>query len=116
VSVHTIRVSRGHDPQTAFSRRRPIPLVPGEFAMTAFARESGARAFTVVDVASLADTSASIAEELASQYVLGYLRGPATADRSWHQVAVRVPGHPHVVARTRPGYAAGRASRLAWSS
>lgn len=86
------------------------------YALTSLARETGARAFAATKLEELSGIYGQIAEELAHQYLLGYVPpDPATGagqPRQWTQgdgfrrVAVAVPGRRDVQARTRSGYLA----------
>jgi Ca-activated chloride channel family protein len=79
-----------------------------EFAMKELAQETGARAFFSSDVAELAGIYESIAEELASQYALGYASKNPRRDGAYRRVVVRVTDRPGVRTRTRAGYLASR--------
>lgn len=77
----------------------------GEFALRQLAQETGGRLFLPKRPADVADVYTEIANELTSQYVLGYLssNGAAPTGDSWRRVAVRVR-RPNLQARTRAGY------------
>jgi Ca-activated chloride channel family protein len=62
--------------------------------------ESGGRTEVVLSSADLADATARIAEELNSQYVLGY-SSSHPADGKYHSIRVRAPGYK---VRARNGY------------
>ena len=47
-----------------------------------------------------------VAEALRTQYVLGYVPANARRDGSWRRIQVRIPGHPGLAPRHRPGYSA----------
>src|SRR6185437_7206352 len=66
--------------------------------------ESGGRTEVVHDSAEIAGAAARIAEELNSQYVLGYT-SPRGADGKYHSIRVRIPGGEYRV-RARSGYVA----------
>jgi VWFA-related protein len=66
--------------------------------------QSGGRTVVVRDTADLEPATASIAEELNSQYVLGYT-SPRGADGQYHTIRVRVAGSDYRV-RARNGYVA----------
>jgi Ca-activated chloride channel family protein len=99
--IYTIGLGLGAAP----TRRS---AVPPEVALRTLARETGGRLFLARDGRGLSEVYDAIAEELASQYVLGYTSN-ALERPGWRRVAVRVT-RPNAQARTRPGYyAAGRA-------
>jgi Ca-activated chloride channel family protein len=66
--------------------------------------QSGGRTEVVRDTADLESATASIAEELNSQYVLGY-SSPHPGDGQYHSIRVRVTGGAYKV-RARNGYVA----------
>ncbi len=68
--------------------------------------QSGGRTEVVRTTAELAQASAGIAEELNSQYLLGY-SSPRAGDGEYHSIRVRVRGTDHRV-RARNGYVAAR--------
>ena len=75
----------------------------GDFAMKAFAQETGARAFFPTDISQLAGVYSSITKELASQYALAYTSKNPKRDGSFRRIFVKVD-EPNVRARTRSGY------------
>jgi Ca-activated chloride channel family protein len=79
--------------------------ISGEYAMRSLAQETGARAFFPAQAAELADVYGIIAEELASQYTLGYISTNSVRDGAYRRVSVRV-AQPDVRTRTRTGYVA----------
>jgi Ca-activated chloride channel family protein len=68
--------------------------------------QSGGRTEVVRDTADLESATASIAEELNSQYVLGY-SSPHPGDGQYHSIRVRVTGGTYRV-RARNGYVAAK--------
>jgi VWFA-related protein len=85
------------DRQAINTRVNPQPL-------REITAESGGRTEIVRNSAELNDATARIAEELNSQYVLGYT-SPRGADGQYHTIRVRVTGSDHRV-RARNGYVA----------
>lgn len=75
----------------------------GEFGLRQLAQATGGRLFLPKRPTDLAEVYTQIANELTSQYVLGYLSNSAGADGGWRRVAVRVQ-RPNLQARTRAGY------------
>jgi VWFA-related protein len=82
-----------------------------EFAMKSLAQETGARSFFPGDIAELAGVYDTIAQELASQYALGYISKNPKRDGAYRRVIVRVADHAGAQTRTRAGYQAAVASR-----
>lgn len=98
---------------------QPTPLAArryfseSEFSMKALAQETGARAFFPSAITELAGIYSSIAQELASQYALGYVPKNPRRDGTFRKVTVRIADHPGVAPRTRSGYVAPRPDRKA---
>ncbi len=83
---------------------RPINARVNPDALREITNDSGGRTEVVRDVAALADATARIAEELNSQYLLGYT--PANrADGAYHSIRVKVRGAGYKVG-VRTGYVA----------
>src|SRR5262245_30279275 len=78
-------------------------------ALRELTAESGGRTEVVQNATELNEATARIAEELNSQYVLGYT-SPRGADGQYHSIRVRVPGSEYRV-RARTGYVATPARR-----
>ena len=74
-----------------------------EFVLRQFAQETGGRAFFPARVEDLKDVYGQIADELSSQYSLGYASKNARRDGGWRRVVVQV-ARPNAVARTKRGY------------
>ena len=68
-----------------------------------FAQETGGRAFFPNQVAELAGIYGQIADELSSQYTVGYTSKNPQRDGAWRRVVVRVD-RPNATARTKQGY------------
>ena len=71
--------------------RRPINTRVNPFALREITDDSGGRTEIVTDSADLAAATARVAEELNSQYVIGY-NAPHGADGAYHSIRVRVRG------------------------
>jgi Ca-activated chloride channel homolog len=76
------------------------------FGLRRLARESGGQAFTTEHVRELHDIYATIAEELASQYSIGYVPSSDKSDGAFRRLVVQVTGGANLRARTRTGYIA----------
>ena len=72
------------------------------------ARDSGGRTFFPKSARELPAIYNAIAQELASQYELGYLPARPGGDGTFRRVMVRVPPSTNALARTRSGYYAAR--------
>ena len=84
-----------------------------EFGMKALAQETGARSFFPSQLSELSGVYASIAQELATQYAIGYSPKNPKLDGSYRRVIVRIADKPGIRTRTRAGYTAPRAQRTA---
>jgi Ca-activated chloride channel homolog len=74
-----------------------------DFALRTLSQFTGGRVFFVDDIRQLAGIYNQIADELASQYFIGYNTKNAKRDGSWRRIAVRVT-RAETVVRTRAGY------------
>ena len=74
-----------------------------EFTMRTLAQETGGRAFFPLKIEDLTGVYAQIADELASQYTLGYASGNQRRDGQWRRVVVQLT-RPNVTPRTKKGY------------
>jgi VWFA-related protein len=94
-AIYTIAL-RGADTQTRGFRE-------AEFAMRQLALGSGGRAFFPLKIDDLAGVYVQIADELASQYTLGYASLNTRRDGAWRRITVAVD-RPNSTARTKQGY------------
>jgi Ca-activated chloride channel homolog len=74
-----------------------------EFVLRQLAQETGGRAFFPSQVMELNNIYGLIAEELSSQYTVGYTSRNNKRDGAWRRIVVRV-NRPNVQARTKQGY------------
>jgi VWFA-related protein len=74
-----------------------------DYGLRQLAQETGGRPFFLTSVFDLAGIYTQIADELASQYVVGYVSKNSKHDGAWRRVAVRVD-REGATARTRLGY------------
>jgi Ca-activated chloride channel family protein len=74
-----------------------------EFVLRQFSQETGGRAFFPNQLADLSNVYGQIADELSSQYTVGYTSKNPKRDGSWRRVVVRV-ARPNTTARTKLGY------------
>jgi len=81
-----------------------------EFVLRQFAQETGGRSFFPSRVEDLKDVYGQIADELSSQYTVGYTSRNGRRDGSWRRVVVRV-ARPNLTARTKLGYFAPTAPK-----
>jgi len=74
-----------------------------DYSLRSLAQTTGGRVFFVDSAAELPAIYNQIADELASQYTIGYVSRNTSRDGAWRQISVRI-NQPGVVARTRAGY------------
>jgi Ca-activated chloride channel family protein len=74
-----------------------------EFVLKQFAQETGGRAFFVQRAEELKDVYGQIADELSSQYSMGYAPKNPRRDGAFRRLVVQV-ARPNVQARTKRGY------------
>ena len=112
IAIYTITLTSGYTVRTAANSGSRY-FSQSEFAMKALAQETGARAFFPTGIAELAGVYGTIAEELATQYALGYTSKNPKRDGAFRRVVVRVHDHPGARTRTRSGYQSSRPEQVA---
>ena len=95
-AIYTIAL-RGADTQTKGFRE-------AEFVMRTLAQETGGRPFFPAKIEDLNGVYAQIADELASQYTLGYTSKNNRRDGAYRRIVVQVTGKPGVTPRAKRGY------------
>jgi Ca-activated chloride channel homolog len=83
------------------SRRAGFPAP--DFVLRQLASETGGRAFFVNRVEELDEVYGQIADELSSQYSLGYVSNNPRRDGAWRPIVVQV-SKPDLTVRTKRGY------------
>jgi VWFA-related protein len=102
-SIYTIAL-RGADVQTKGFRE-------AEFVMRTLAQQTGGKAFFPGRIEDLNGVYSQIADELTSQYTIGYTSKNARRDGAWRKLIVQV-SRPNTTARAKSGYyAPGPATR-----
>ena len=74
-----------------------------EFVLRQFAQETGGRSFFVQKAEELTGAYGQIADELSSQYTMGYAPRNAKRDGAWRRLLVQV-ARSNVTVRTKRGY------------
>jgi Ca-activated chloride channel family protein len=107
VTIYTIRITEPVPP--AFARLLGLSVPPSSsvYLLGHLARETGGRDYSLKCLDELPNVYASIAAELANQYMLGYVPAGHAGDKAFHRVTVSLPRHPTARARTRVGYLVG---------
>lgn len=73
------------------------------FSLRQLANDTGGRAFFISDIKDLSGVYGQIADELSSQYTLGYTSKNTRRDGAWRRIVVRI-NRPSVIVRTKQGY------------
>jgi VWFA-related protein len=108
VAIYTIALRSSFDQRNADAAASRY-YASSEFALKALAQETGARSFFPAEIGELAGVYGVIAEELASEYAIGYMPRNAKRDGSYRHVSVQVTSTAGAVrTRTRAGYTAPR--------
>ena len=103
VNIYTVQLRSPGDAGRQMLIGVPQFFTEAEFAMKTLARETGALAFAPT-LEQLRRVYASIAEDIASQYSIGYQPSGGTRNTGFHRVSVQVVTRPDLRARTRAGY------------
>lgn len=74
-----------------------------EFVLRQFALETGGRTFFPNQASDLVNVYGQIADELSSQYTVGYTSRNPKRDGAWRRLVIRV-NRPNLTARTKQGY------------
>jgi VWFA-related protein len=82
--------------------------VDGKKILEQIAGETGGRMFEVSSKQNFAAIYAQIAEELRSQYRLGFTPDAAGAEEGLHRVALTIPQQQKLVVQTRDAYYPGK--------
>lgn len=75
-----------------------------EHILTTLARDTGGQVFFPQSLSELETVYERIAEELRTQYSLGYMSSNARRDGKWRRIVVRTPDRPGVQVRHKLGY------------
>jgi len=97
-AIYSIGLRAGENPGTTTKGFKEA-----EFVLRQFAQETGGRSFFPNQLADLAGVYGQIADELSSQYTIGYTSRNPKRDGTWRRVVVRVD-RPNLTARTKLGY------------
>jgi Ca-activated chloride channel family protein len=93
----SLRPNRAQDRQRqAFSQ--------AEYLLTALSRDTGGRVFFPNSLSELDSVYERIAEELRTQYSLGYVSSNRRKDGKWRRIVVRIPSRDELTVRHKLGY------------
>ncbi len=104
ISIYSIRLTsdfEGDKGRAAFSQATHL--------LSVLARETGGQAFFPAQIQELESVYDRIAEEMRTQYSLGYVPTNARRDGRYRRIVVRVPSRDNVVLRYKLGYFGPRA-------
>jgi Ca-activated chloride channel family protein len=76
------------------------------YSMRTLAQETGGQAYFPAIIGELKSVYAGIAQELATQYSIGYTPTNARRDGRFRRIVVRLPAQPNLKPRARAGYTA----------
>lgn len=80
-----------------------------DYALKAIAQETGAQAFFPTQIGELKGIYGAIAQELSSQYSIGYAPTNTRADGRYRRITVQLISRPELKLRARAGYLAEQA-------
>jgi Ca-activated chloride channel family protein len=101
-AIYTIGLRNRQDQRNGFQQ--------AEFVLRQLALETGGRAFFPESISDLTDVYGQIADEIASQYSLGYVSKNQRRDGLWRPIVVQVT-RPNLIPRTKKGYFAPSPTR-----
>jgi Ca-activated chloride channel homolog len=105
IYVIALRTALAQTPRTELDSM----VLRADYSLNTVTRETGGRLFFPKTVRDLSGIYTAIAQELFSQYELGYMPVRSGEDGSFKRVAVRLRPETNAFARTRSGYYASRA-------
>ena len=105
VNIYTVGLRSRYEAQRVSAEGGHRYFNEADYGMQTLARETGARSFFPMP-AELKSVYASIAQELANQYSIGYVPVNGRADGRFRRVIVQIVTRPDLRPRTRTGYTA----------
>jgi Ca-activated chloride channel family protein len=106
VNIYTIALQT---PAVAAASPRRM-LSSSQYSLKSLSQETGAAAFFPEQITQLQGVYSAIAQELSSQYSIGYSSSNSRADGRFRRIVVRVVSHPEMRPRARTGYTANDGS------
>ena len=103
INIYTIALQSPSAVSSGSTRRF---LSPSQFSLKSLAQETGADAYFPAVITELQGVYGSIAQELSSQYSIGYTPSNSRADGRFRRIVVRVVSHPEMRPKARAGYTA----------
>jgi VWFA-related protein len=99
INIYSIRL--GGD--RAADRLRPA-FSQASYVLTALSKETGGQVFFPASLNELESVYDRIAEELRTQYGVGYVSSNRRQDGKWRRIVVRVPDRESIIVRHKLGY------------
>jgi Ca-activated chloride channel family protein len=84
--------------------RARLAFSQAEYVLTALTRETGGHVYFPNSLSELDGVYDKIAEELRTQYSLGYVSSNRRRDGKWRRIVVRIPDRTELVVRHKLGY------------
>lgn len=106
VSIYTIRMQSEFATIRARAENSRRHFSESTYAMKTLAQDTGGQAFFPEYASDLKSIYAGIAQELSSQYSIGYTPTNGRRDGRFRRIVVRVPTQPNLRPRARAGYTA----------
>jgi Ca-activated chloride channel homolog len=103
VGVYVIALRTEH----ALDRQR-LAFAQATYFLTAVTRDTGGEAYFPGALSELDAVYGRIADELRSQYTVGYVSGHDRRDGKWRRIVVRTPARPDLQVRHKLGYYAAK--------
>src|SRR5438034_1157010 len=100
-ALRLLKTLRAQDP--AQDRQR-LAFSQAEYLLTALSRDTGGRVFFPNSLSELDSVYDQIAEELRTQYSLGYVSSNRRRDGKWRRIVVRTPTREELQIRHKLGY------------
>jgi Ca-activated chloride channel family protein len=88
--------------------RQRLAFAQATYFLTAVTRDTGGEAYFPSALSELDAIYGRIAEELRSQYTLGYVSGNDRRNGKWRRIVVRLPAREDLHARHKLGYYAAK--------
>jgi Ca-activated chloride channel family protein len=110
VNIYTIALRSEYAAERRLAENGRKYFSPADYAMKQLAQETGAQCFFPDTAQDLKGVYASIADELATQYSIGYTPSNSRPDGRFRRIVVRMTTHPEMQPRTRAGYTADAVS------
>ncbi len=104
INIYSISLRPRHIPE-----RSQVKFSQAAHLLTALSQDTGGQVFFPNSLSELDNVYDQIAEELRTQYSLGYISNNGRRDGKWRRIVVRVPSREDVQIRHKLGYFAPRA-------